>query len=133
MSSLNKVTLLGNVGNVDVKDLEGGRKLVQLSLATSDGYKKDGEWVDKTEWHKCVFTIPTLAERAATIGKGDKIYVEGSINTNTWTNKEGEKKEFKEISCVSFKMFSKNKSAEVINDAPKAAVKSATEPEDLPF
>ena len=133
MSSLNKVTLLGNVGNVDVKDLEGGRKLVQLSLATSDGYKKDGEWVDKTEWHKCVFTIPTLAERAATIGKGDKIYVEGSINTNTWTNKEGEKKEFKEISCVSFKMFSKNKNAELVNDAPKAVAKSADAGEDLPF
>ena len=133
MSSLNKVTLLGNVGNVDVKDLEGGRKLVQLSLATSDGYKKDGEWVDKTEWHKCVFTIPTLAERAATIGKGDKIYVEGSINTNTWTNKEGEKKEFKEISCVSFKMFSKNKNAEVLDETPKAAAKPTTEPEDLPF
>lgn len=133
MSSLNKVTLLGNVGNVDVKDLEGGRKLVQLSLATSDGYKKDGEWVDKTEWHKCVFTIPTLAERAATIGKGDKIYVEGSINTNTWTNKEGEKKEFKEISCVSFKMFSKNKNAELVNYPPNAVVKSADAGEDLPF
>lgn len=133
MSSLNKVMLLGNVGNVDVKDLEGGRKLVQLSLATSDGYKKDGEWVDKTEWHKCVFTIPTLAERAATIGKGDKIYVEGSINTNAWTNKEGEKKEFKEISCTSFKMFSKNKNAEVVNDAPKAVVKSAETGDDLPF
>jgi single-strand DNA-binding protein len=125
--------LLGNVGNVDVKDLEGGRKLVQLSLATSDGYKKDGEWVDKTEWHKCVFAIPTLAERAANISKGDKIYVEGSINTNSWTNKEGEKKEFKEISCVSFKTFSKNKSTEAPNEAPQVAIKSATEPEDLPF
>lgn len=133
MSSLNKVMLLGNVGNVDVKDLEGGRKLVQLSLATSDGYKKDGEWVDKTEWHKCVFAIPTLAERAATIGKGDKIYVEGSINTNTWTNKEGEKKEFKEISCVSLKIFSKNKNVDVVNEAPKQTVKVAESGDDLPF
>ena len=133
MSSLNKVMLLGNVGNVDVKDLDGGRKLVQLSLATSDGYKKDGEWVDKTEWHKCIFAIPALAERAANVGKGDKIYVEGSISTNTWVNKEGEKKEFKEISCVSFKMFSKNKNVEVLDETPKAAAKPTTEPEDLPF
>ena len=133
MSSLNKVMLLGNVGNVDVKDLDGGRKLVQLSLATSDGYKKDGEWVDKTEWHKCIFAIPALAERAANVGKGDKIYVEGSISTNTWVNKEGEKKEFKEISCVSFKMFSKNKNTEVLDETPKAAAKPTTEPEDLPF
>jgi single-strand DNA-binding protein len=135
MSSLNKVMLLGNVGNVEVKDLEGGRKLVQLSLATSDGYKKDGEWVDKTEWHKCIFAIPALAERAVNIGKGDKIYVEGSINTNTWTNKEGEKKEFKEISCTTFKMFSKNKNAEETapTQKPQAKVSVADDNGDLPF
>ena len=55
MSTINRVTLLGNVGNVEVKEFGEGRKLVQLSLATSESYKKGDEWIDKTEWHRCIF------------------------------------------------------------------------------
>lgn len=109
MSSINKVILLGNVGSVEVKEFDMGKKLVQVSIATSESYKKGTEYVDVTEWHKCIFAIPALADRAALIGKGDKIYVEGSIKTNSWVDKDGNKKENKEISCVSFKTFLKNK------------------------
>jgi single-strand DNA-binding protein len=137
MSSLNKVCLLGNVGKVEVKTFENGKKLVQVSLATSDGYKKGDKWEEKTEWHRCIFAIPALADRAASIQKGDKIYVEGSINTNSWTTKDGEKKEIKEISCTIFKTFVK---AKVDNDfhqptttvtAPKSNPIEADD--DLPF
>jgi len=77
-------------------------------LATSTRYKKpDGNWDDKTEWHRCIFVIPALAERAVSINKGDKIYVEGSISTNAWVTKEGEKREMKEISCTTFTTFAK--------------------------
>ena len=75
MSTINRVTLLGNVGSVEVKEFDNGRKLVQVSLATSESYKKGEEWVDKTEWHKCIFGIPNLAERAAKIQKGDKLCI----------------------------------------------------------
>jgi single-strand DNA-binding protein len=137
MSSLNKVCLLGNVGKVETKTFENGKKLVQVSLATSDGYKKGDKWEEKTEWHRCIFAIPALADRAASIQKGDKIYVEGSINTNSWTTKDGEKKEIKEISCTIFKTFVK---AKVDNDfhqptttvtAPKSNPIEADD--DLPF
>jgi single-strand DNA-binding protein len=138
--TINKVVLLGNVGNVEVKEFDGGKKLVQLSLATSEGYKKGDDYVDKTEWHRCIFAIPALAERAASIQKGDKIYVEGSINTNSWTNKEGEKKEMKEISCTTFKMFAKAKSGEA-DKTPSGSTKSPSPnpitngeaEDDLPF
>lgn len=137
MSSLNKVCLLGNVGKVEVKSFENGKKLVQVSLATSDGYKKGDKWEEKTEWHRCIFAIPALADRAASIQKGDKIYVEGSINTNSWTTKDGEKKEIKEISCTIFKTFVK---AKVDNDfhqptTPVTAPKSnpIEADDDLPF
>jgi single-strand DNA-binding protein len=137
MSSLNKVCLLGNVGKVEVKSFENGKKLVQVSLATSDGYKKGDKWEEKTEWHRCIFAIPALADRAASIQKGDKIYVEGSINTNSWTTKDGEKKEIKEISCTIFKTFVK---AKVDNDfhqptTPVTAPKSnpIEVDDDLPF
>jgi single stranded DNA-binding protein len=137
MSSLNKVCLLGNIGKVEVKTFENGKKLVQVSLATSDGYKKGDKWEEKTEWHRCIFAIPALADRAASIQKGDKIYVEGSINTNSWTTKDGEKKEIKEISCTIFKTFVK---AKVDNDfhqptTPVTAPKSnpIEADDDLPF
>lgn len=139
MSSVNKVVLLGNVGKTEVKEFENGKKLVQISLATSDGYKKGDKWEEKTEWHRCIFAIPALAERASSINKGDKIYVEGSINTNSWTTKEGEKKEIKEISCTMFKTFSKAKTEEKEFHQPKTTVTQskndnwADDSSDLPF
>jgi single-strand DNA-binding protein len=138
MSSVNKVVLLGNVGGVEVKSFENGKKLVQLSLATSDGYKKGDKWEEKTEWHRCIFAIPALAERAASIQKGDKIYVEGSINTNSWTTKDGEKKEIKEISCTMFKTFVKAKTEQKEFNQPKTTVTESKsdwtqESDDIPF
>jgi len=109
MSSLNKVCLLGNVGKVEVKSFE----------------------------NRCIFAIPALADRAASIQKGDKIYVEGSINTNSWTTKDGEKKEIKEISCTIFKTFVKAKADNDFHQpttpvtAPKNNV--VEEDDDLPF
>jgi len=138
MSSVNKVVLLGNVGGVEVKSFDNGKKLVQLSLATSDGYKKGDKWEEKTEWHRCIFAIPALAERAAGIQKGDKIYVEGSINTNSWTTKDGEKKEIKEISCTMFKTFVKAKTEQKEFNQPKTTVTESKsdwtqESDDIPF
>jgi single-strand DNA-binding protein len=134
MATINRVTLLGNVGSVEVKEFGEGRKLVQVSLATSDGYKKDGEWVNKTEWHKLVFAIPSLADRAESIQKGDVIYTEGSISTNSWTTKEGEKKEYKEIACTMFKKMSNSKSSEKEYNQPKTTVTQKAEVnDDLPF
>lgn len=138
MSSINRVILVGNVGGVDVKEFAEGRKLVQVSLATSSRIKKGDEWVDKTEWHRCIFSIPQLAERASSITKGDNIYVEGSISTNSWTTKDGEKKEMKEISCTSFTTFRKgagssNKAYEAKNGSVTASVMSEATNDDIPF
>jgi len=136
--NINKVILAGRVGTVEVKEFETGRTVVQVSLATTDGYKKKDEWVNTTEWHRLIFAIPSLAERAKAIGKGDVIYVEGSINTNEWTTKEGEKKQIKEISCTSFKTFAKAKGEPKEFNQPKTTVsqsisKPAVEDDDIPF
>lgn len=138
MSSVNKVILVGNVGGVDVKEFAEGRKLVQVSLATSSRIKKGDEWVDKTEWHRCIFSIPQLAERASSITKGDNIYVEGSISTNSWTTKEGEKKELKEISCTSFTTFRKGagsgeKKEYKQNNSVTSAVMNEVADDGMPF
>ena len=135
MSTINRVILLGNVGNVEVKEFEAGKKLIQLSLATSESYKKGDEWVEKTEWHRCIFAIPTLVDRAVSITKGDKILVEGSIKTNAWVDKDGNKKENKEISCISFKTFLKSKDSSESNGASTDSSKPASivEDDDMPF
>ena len=136
MASINKVILLGSVGTVEVKE-----KVVQISLATSSGYKKkdSDEWVNKTEWHRLIFAIPTLVDKAKNIKKGDSIYVEGSINTNSWTTKEGEKKEIKEIAVVTFMTMAKAKTPEREYNQPKTTIteqvinNNINEDDDLPF
>jgi single-strand DNA-binding protein len=78
---VNKVSLIGRIGNIDVKDTKGGDKLTNLSLATSESYKdKNGEWQDKTEWHRCTIFKEFKAD------KGDLVYLEGKI---TYREHEG--------------------------------------------
>jgi single-strand DNA-binding protein len=78
---VNKVSLIGRIGNIDVKDTKSGEKLTSLSLATSESYKdKNGEWQDKTEWHRCTIFKEFKAD------KGDLCYLEGKI---TYREHEG--------------------------------------------
>ena len=117
--SVNKVMLLGNVGSVDFKSFDNGGKIVNISVATSESYKKGEEWINKTEWHRCSCGIPAVVERAERINKGDMVHVEGSIVTRTW-EKDGEKRESKEISFNSIKVISKStKSDESESFVPK--------------
>lgn len=138
--SVNKVILLGNVGSIDVKSFDNGGKIVNISVATTESYKKGEEWINKTEWHRCSCGIPAVVERADRINKGDMVYIEGSIVTRTW-EKEGEKKESKEISFNTIRVINRNKSEEESfvpkSDAkPKSAkqvLDSMEDSSDLPF
>lgn len=140
--SLNKVILLGNVGSVDIKSFDNGGKIVNISVATTESYKKGDEWVNKTEWHRCSCGIPSIVERAERINKGDLISIEGSIITRSY-EKDGEKKESKEISFNSIKVINKNtKSNEFEGATPKAkpepksakqVIDSMGDSSDLPF
>jgi single-strand DNA-binding protein len=139
--SVNKVMLLGNVGSIDVKSFDNGGKIVNISVATSDSYKKGEEWINKTEWHKCFCGIPAIVERAERINKGDMVHIEGSIVTRTW-EKDGEKRESKEISFNSIKVISKNNKSEENSFVPKSDAKpksakqvldSMENSSDLPF
>lgn len=138
--SVNKVILLGNVGSIDVKSFDNGGKIVNVSVATTESYKKGEEWINKTEWHRCSCGIPAVVERADRINKGDMVYIEGSIVTRTW-EKEGEKKESKEISFNTIRVINRNKSEEESfvpkSDAkPKSAkqvLDSMDDSDDLPF
>lgn len=100
-NGINKVTLVGNVGEAPkVKTTNDNGRVVNFSLATNETYKdKDGQEVKKTEWHRVV----AWDKRAQLIGdyikKGDPIYVEGKLRTNSWEDKEGIKRYSTDIIC----------------------------------
>lgn len=92
--SVNKVILIGNVGkDPEVRQSADGRKIVNLTLATSDTWKdKSGAKQEKTEWHRIVIFNQGLADVAERyVKKGSKLYVEGALQTRKWTDKGVEK------------------------------------------
>src|SRR5438067_4573937 len=98
--SVNKVTLLGNLGkDPEVKYTPQGTAVAKITLATNERYKdKDGNWQDRTEWHNIVLW-QRLAEIAGEyLKKGSKVYIEGRIRNDSWEDKQtGEKKYRTEI------------------------------------
>lgn len=86
--SINKVTLLGNVGkDPEIKTFQNGGKVANFSLATSESWKDKttGEKKTATEWHNIVFHgdgLVGLAEKA--IKKGSRLHIEGKLETRKW-------------------------------------------------
>ena len=105
--SLNKVTLIGNLGrDPEVRNAADGMKIVQLSVATSETWKDkmSGERKEKTEWHRVVIFNERLAEVAEKyLRKGSKIYVEGQLQTRKWTDQQGQEKYTTEITLQRYR------------------------------
>lgn len=91
MASVNKVILIGNLGNdPDMRYLPSGDAVANLSIATTDKYKdKNGEMQEVTEWHRVSFFGKTAEICGQYLKKGSSVYVEGSIRTRKWQDKEG--------------------------------------------
>ena len=91
MASVNKVILVGNLGqDPEVRHTPSGDAVVNLSLATTDKYKdKNGDPQEVTEWHRVSF-FGRLAEICGQyLKKGSQVYVEGSLRTRKWQDKDG--------------------------------------------
>ena len=93
--SVNKVILIGNLGkDPEVKYTPQGTAVAKFSLATNERFKdKQGEWQDRTEWHN-ITCWARLAEIAGEyLKKGRTVYIEGSLRTDSWDDKQtGQKK-----------------------------------------
>lgn len=104
-SSLNKVTLIGNVGrDVEIRYTQGGKKIANLSLATSESWtdKITGTKKERTEWHRIVCFNDSLAAVIETyVKKGSKLYLEGALQTREW-EKDGVKRYSTEIVLQGF-------------------------------
>lgn len=94
--SVNKVILIGNLGkDPEVKYTPSGTAVANLAIATNERFKdKDGNWQDRTEWHRVV-AWQRLAEIAGEyLKKGSKVYIEGSLRTRSWDDKETNQKKY---------------------------------------
>ena len=83
----NKVTLIGFLGSDAEVRTNNDRSLTTLSLATKSSYKKDGKYIEHTEWHRCV-VFGKLGEFAATLKKGAHIQVEGELRSRKYDSKK---------------------------------------------
>lgn len=95
----NKVQLIGHVGqDPEVKDLEGGKKVANLTLATNDYYTNDkGERVENTEWHKVSAWGKTAEIIEKYVVKGKEIAVEGKLTHRSYEDKDGTKRYVTEV------------------------------------
>lgn len=94
MGSLNKVSLLGNIGkDPETRYTAEGEAVCNFSIATSESWKnKAGEKQEKTEWHRLSFWGKLGEVAQEYLRKGNPVYVEGSIRSREYTDKEGIKR-----------------------------------------
>src|SRR5207302_10812568 len=105
--SVNKVILIGNLGaDPEIRSLNSGDRVANLRIATSESWRdrSSGERKEKTEWHRVVVfneNIVKVCEQY--LRKGEKVYVEGAIQTRKWTDKAGVEKYSTEIVPQNFR------------------------------
>src|SRR4030088_2791556 len=104
--SVNKVILIGNLGkDPEVRRMQDGRPIVNLSVATSDTWrdKATGERKERTEWHRVVIFNENIAKIAEQyLKKGSKVYLEGSLQTRKWQDQSGQDKYTTEVVLQGF-------------------------------
>ena len=106
--SVNRVTLVGNLGrDQEIRAMQNGDKIVQLSVATSDRWKdkNSGEQRERTEWHRVVIFNDALGRIAEQyLKKGSTVYLEGQLQTRKWTDQQsGQEKYTTEVVLQRYK------------------------------
>ena len=155
MGSLNKVMLIGNLGkDPEVRAIPSGVKVANFSIATSESYtNKEGQKVDKTEWHNIVMWrgLAEVAEKY--LKKGSQVFVEGRLQTRSWDDQNGNKRYTTEVVADNMVMlgrprdsgggdaggsegYSRRESPAAFAKSPNAMAGSGLPPapeDDLPF
>ena len=95
--SVNKVTLIGNVGkDPEFRSTPNGVAVANFTLATSDRFQDaQGNWQDRTEWHSLVAFKRTAEIVRDYVKKGSKLYIEGKLQTRSWDDKETNVKKYR--------------------------------------
>lgn len=101
MASVNKLTLLGNLGaDPELRYTESGQAMCQLRVATQETWKdKQGQQQERTEWHRVVVFGARAEACAKHLAKGRQVYVEGPLQTRSW-EKDGQKHYVTEVKAL---------------------------------
>jgi single-strand DNA-binding protein len=114
MASVNKVTLIGNLGrDPETRYMTNGEAVTNITVATTETWKDktSGEKQEKTEWHRVTF-YRRLAEIAGEyLKKGSQVYIEGRLETRKWQDKEGKDRYTTEIIANEMKMLGSRQGA----------------------
>lgn len=127
--SRNHVELIGNLGkDPEIKFTSSGKAIANFTIATNERYKDGEEWKDKTEWHSLVAWERHAEILRDYVKKGDKIFIEGKLQTRSWDDKTtGQKKYMTEIVTKDLILLGGNGG----KPAPEAKEKSPDS--DFPF
>jgi single-strand DNA-binding protein len=92
--SLNKCMIIGNLGrDPEMRFTPSGQAVTQFTVATNRSYRdQQGEWQKETEWFRVVVWGPQAERTAEQLRKGNKVYVEGRIQTRQWEDQSGQKR-----------------------------------------
>ena len=135
--SVNKVTLVGNLGrDPEIRAMQNGDKIVQLSIATSDRWKdkNSGEQRERTEWHRVVIFNDALGKIAEQyLKKGSTVYLEGQLQTRKWTDQQsGQEKYTTEVVLQRYRgeltLLGSRPDNQVSNDYNKSEIDQSSDP-----
>lgn len=137
MSSINKAIIVGYLGrDPEMRMTPAGQPVANFSVATDESYKgKDGQKVEKTEWHRVTAWGKTAEFVGNYLSKGRLVYVEGKIETRKWTDKDGAEKYTTEIKADRVQGLDKRSDGEQAAPQQDAAPGRAehTDMGDCPF
>ena len=108
MASVNKVTLVGNLGrDPEIRTFPSGDQVANVTIATTDRWrdKNTGENKEATEWHRVVFNGRLAEIVGQYLRKGSQVYVEGSLRTRKWTDQSGQERFTTEIRADQMQML----------------------------
>ena len=138
--SINKVILIGNLGkDPEIRSTSDGREIASFSLATSESWKdkNSGEKREKSEWHNVVvFSQGLVGIIKNYVKKGSKVYLEGSLQTRKWTDKQGVEKYTTEVVLQNFnstlQLLSKSEGVQIKRETQVAESEEGLDSE-IPF
>ncbi len=141
MAGVNKVILIGNLGrDPEVRYTSSGTPVANFPMATSDRWvdQASGERKERTEWHRIVVWGKQAEIAGEYLRKGRQVYVEGSLQTREWTDREGNKRYTTEVRAQMFQMLG-TRGGEAQDAGGRESANANAEPEsgfdedDIPF
>jgi single-strand DNA-binding protein len=138
--SVNKVVLVGHLGgDPETRFTPSGAAVANFNLATNESWKDaNGDFQDKTEWHRCVMFGKSAELAGNLLKKGQLVFTEGKLQSRNWEDKDGIKRYTTEVVCEMFtmlgrKMDNENSQSPGGFSRPEQKTENTPDDEDLPF